>query len=800
MPIGLFYSNTPVKNHQEVELHILKIDEQKYLEIVFPESINEENIEKYFVKTESGNWSRCRFMDRLCTFDKIASISFLLPKNVPLVLIGGPNSSRIEVTINDQKTFIDLKRNQDEFVSIDLDKICNCQKAYNITQINSLFEHVNSQSYWKYASIKFGGKQVTDGFIDINEITHLNLLSEFANKIFNGLLLLITLIIITTIIIWNSWCLGYAFNVAFGLKKVFSNFFFFMIGFSVILLITNSFSYFFSTLYFSKYLAAIIILSSLATTLNLYRATNFNLRAQLSQIDFKYLTLSLITLIIILEPNYIVNNLALGYWQTDVGFYVSVSESLKDKSLIELNSLLGFGHRSMDVAFVSFLSSTFHISTNYSWSTLIGLSSLISAASFASIYSSNIKNSNGKYLAFILGAISPQIIGVYYEGYFSQFIFTCLMWGAAAISLMLLNNNTTAENEKVKYFSIIGLIFSAPIILYHYFAFVVLISFLIVVLIKGITLDKLKTHLHNLLIFGASIILFSNIGLFSLAPMHALETDLSFLNAIAKNIVFPFIDSLKIFVIFAGFLPFHSNPTFAKSFTDTGSNLFDNIYSWFNLLSNPLMGYYGVFILILPIIISVIIICKNKLRSISYDALFLVVFSLLTSATVALLYSQKQWYIFGKLLWLYSSIIPLVTLITISKIWNTNSITIKIFLQPLLIISLLLTLFSGYLSSIFWFSSLSPARAPHSSNHIYSESIIKKIENASGDYTFLTEKERNDSELVLASIISSHLKSQKFKCTNCLYRSTGEFFWIDSSASSSDAINLSNCTSFKVKC
>ncbi len=113
----LNYLNT---NQQEVKVRIKKIEENKYLEIVFPESINEGKIEKYFVKIESGKWTECRFKDRLCTFDKIASISFVLPKNVPLVLVGGPNSSKIEISINGKNNTVDLQRQQDEFVSIKL--------------------------------------------------------------------------------------------------------------------------------------------------------------------------------------------------------------------------------------------------------------------------------------------------------------------------------------------------------------------------------------------------------------------------------------------------------------------------------------------------------------------------------------------------------------------------------------------------------------------------------------------------------------------------------------------------------
>jgi hypothetical protein len=510
----------------------------------------------------SDGWYEGAGDTRLTTSKKGAHLVFEIDASTPeLTFIKMPSGGKVEITMGDWTEVIDTKNNDNSeslFYTIKLKPnkfklISSLGPLFSVDKIKIIHSEGNSNSVEQFSLSLGAGLSLLEYFQKSPDaVWTLTIFSK--TKIILKCLYNISIAYASAgIIIILSFLFG---TVILSVKKINRNtnpLLVFCSGLCALFLLTNSLTYFFSgqqmIFNFSMFLLLIVIcgIYSIAENKDSLKVINSY------KIPF---CISILASLIAFWPVGISGSLFLGLFKTDAFNYTNAASLLQTNSLlnyINLGSFIGYGMRSIDVAFISLFSLLFHQSPAGLWVSLCILFSIIPPI-FGYAYS--LEHTKKKSVAFIVAlaiSFSAPIASLFFECYFTQYLLTGALYMNLFAGVVLFLSVCNGENY---WRNFCAFIFTSSFIslLYPYFAILPLIISILIV-IKLIAVKKIHYVFYSIL----WALILTNIGLLFFCNPSASRGFQDGLNAIAKWVVFPFYDQPKFVGFLCGLTPFHIN-------------------------------------------------------------------------------------------------------------------------------------------------------------------------------------------------------------------------------------------------
>jgi len=254
----------------------------------------------------------------------------------------------------------------------------------------------------------------------------------------------------------------------------------------------------------------------------------------------------------------IVRGLAyIGMLHTDSYFYTNVSEAIESASLFELDSYIGRGMRSIDLALAAELAATFDVTTNEVWIALplVFMLALPFAAFF--LVSDWLEDTRVATWSAVFVAIAPALSGLYLEAYLAQFLLSpLLVFSTLAASELLRSRELSRDNPALVSFVPLAATTVFAFLLYPHFALGLGFGVLVAV---GSFASGLRAALGRFARFAALALGLANVGVTSLTNLGVAAEFEADLNEIARYGVFPFYAKARFAAIIANLAPFHAD-------------------------------------------------------------------------------------------------------------------------------------------------------------------------------------------------------------------------------------------------
>jgi hypothetical protein len=247
-----------------------------------------------------------------------------------------------------------------------------------------------------------------------------------------------------------------------------------------------------------------------------------------------------------------------GQLQTDAYYYAGLADRIKDQSLIQLDSINGFGMRVLEVVVVGFFSQLLGISTRDAI-LVSALVSFILAGLLAYVTTLRIsRSSTTAGIVALLACLCGPAASLYMEGYYSQYLLVfglafCAATGAAIIDRLKLPGTVFAPSVETLAFTVAVVYCLA---LYPYFA---LLPVSVVITVLVVRRSHFKAEFLGGVKHLAVALVLLNVNALLLVQIGKTGQFVERLNEIARNVVFPFYKEPRFFSFALGFSPFHAS-------------------------------------------------------------------------------------------------------------------------------------------------------------------------------------------------------------------------------------------------
>jgi len=249
----------------------------------------------------------------------------------------------------------------------------------------------------------------------------------------------------------------------------------------------------------------------------------------------------------------------LGTLQADSSFYATASNMIQVVSLrsaIETGALIGFGMRSIDLAFVASLSAMSPLSTGRAWQVLCMALMLLPPLAAWCLVRDWLNDRRAAWLTALAVALSVPLAGLYLESYLVQYVTTPALYLNLLTALPFLRAlDRTRPDAHVVFAHAASS--ALAVLLYPYFAIVPVATVLLAVWILRGDRAALLRHVGML---GGFVLLAGNIGFVFMLNHGDTGQFVDALNDIARFVVFPFYATPHFPVFLFGLAPFHANP------------------------------------------------------------------------------------------------------------------------------------------------------------------------------------------------------------------------------------------------
>lgn len=348
----------------------------------------------------------------------------------------------------------------------------------------------------------------------------------------------------------------------------------------------------------------------------------------------------------------------LGLLQTDTFYYTNVSTLIQRNAILDLirdGSFIGHGMRSIDLAVAAAMQSATGFTSGTSWLLLVvACTLLVPALAFGIGETVTAKQSAGKLAAWVV-ALSATQSALFFEAYFAQFLLTAGLYGVVFTGVKVLTGSTRPETTTLLAFFMACTLVT---LLYPYFSVPAAVMVGLILLNRLIGAGALPAG--KLALAGVGVGLLSgNIGYYFLAAPDVASQFKDSLNALALNIVFPFINESKFFHFLGGVAPFHGNFTIFENLSTSTTSPFTRIASLVNTI--PWIGFLRTTTLasISVAFFSMLLIATTHRKwTWGLASLNLILAGYALLAVLALALSGP--YAYAKLLWTGSTFLPIV--------------------------------------------------------------------------------------------------------------------------------------------
>jgi hypothetical protein len=776
----------PARNTYRVALKKISTEVDQ-VELCLPIPENGTRLKYSDLLERSEGWYEGAGDTRLTTSKKGAHLVFEIDASTPeLTFIKMPSGGKVEITMGDWTEVIDTKNNdnnESSFYTIKLKPnkfklISNLGPLLSVNKIKIISSAGSSESL-KQISISLGaGLSLIEHFQktpdDIWVITKFSKANIILKCIYNISIAYLSV----GVIIIVSYLFGIVLLSGTNANRANNPLHIFCSGLCALYLVINSLTYIFSAqqlvFIFSIFLLFIVILG-------IYLISD-DKNALKAICEYKLpFCISVFASLLVFWPIGISASLFLGLFKTDTFYYTNAATLLQSHSLlhyIHLDSVVGYGMRSIDVTFISLFSLLFHHSPAALWVAVCILFSIIPPM-FAYGYSlEHTKQKSVATIAALSVSLSAPITALFFECYFSQYLLTGALYMNLFAGVVLFFSLSNCENYW-RTFCPFLLTSSFIVLLYPYFAISSFILSLII-LIKLIYIKKYKYIIYSL-IFS---LVFSNVGLMFFLNPSASQNLVEGLNGIARWIVFPFYNQPKFLGFLSGLTPFHLNDhsflQICDEFQKPESFAFILLTQILKIGNSAFVYFY---IISLTCLFLYVFIC-NINNKISNKSISIFWFLYLSLSILMIYYVLKTsgLYAYCKMAWTVSCFMPLLLSEQIALFFekNKNARTgmftklIRCTLSSVIIVFLLSNLFSKASPAFLWCANPFGAISKFSYIHvayaaqIQTNEFTKHISQNANSFALFQPENQNieQAELIFCAHVFSEAKSMGVNILN----------------------------------